>query len=202
MVSWRCSTSRIRPHASTRSCEAEELRAARANRGFRTDNTRHSVRGLYKIADCVRTDFRPYAIGDPRGRAAVRASSSTTDRGILPRPPTSANGHCALRAPTVFSVRIRSASVQKTRLWIKARTAWGCFYPRSQPCKRGDQAASRKSRTIAIWSACISVGAWPTSAISTVLARGPRPAIFARVSRVSTSDSAPRSTSVGHLIAS
>jgi len=30
---------------------------------------------LSKIADCVRTAFRPCAIGDPRGRAAVRASA-------------------------------------------------------------------------------------------------------------------------------
>jgi hypothetical protein len=29
----------------------------------------------------------------------------------------SAIRHCALRAPTVFSVRMKSASVQKTRLW-------------------------------------------------------------------------------------
>jgi hypothetical protein len=33
----------------------------------------------FKIADCTRTDFRPRAIGDPRGRAAVRASYITPD---------------------------------------------------------------------------------------------------------------------------
>jgi hypothetical protein len=38
---------------------------------------------------------------------------------------------CALRAPTVFSVRMKSASVQKRRLWIKGSRAWVCFYPRS-----------------------------------------------------------------------
>jgi len=31
---------------------------------------------LSKIADCVRTASRPYAIGDPRGRAAVRARNA------------------------------------------------------------------------------------------------------------------------------
>jgi hypothetical protein len=38
---------------------------------------------------------------------------------------------CALRAPTLFSARMKSTSVQKTRLWIKAITAWGSFYTRS-----------------------------------------------------------------------
>jgi len=37
----------------------------------------------------------------------------------------SSRGHCALRAPTVFSVPMKSASVQKTRLWIKTASAWG-----------------------------------------------------------------------------
>jgi hypothetical protein len=63
------------------------LRAPRANHAFGTDvkrvRTKNTVidksRGgldlfLSKIADCVRTAFRPCAIGDPRGRAAVRAS--------------------------------------------------------------------------------------------------------------------------------
>jgi hypothetical protein len=29
--------------------------------------------------------------------------------------------HCALRAPTAFSARMKSASAQKARLWIKAQ---------------------------------------------------------------------------------
>jgi hypothetical protein len=33
---------------------------------------------LYKIADCMRTDFRPYAIGDPHGRNFVRAKKRST----------------------------------------------------------------------------------------------------------------------------
>src|SRR5450759_543656 len=37
---------------------------------------------------------------------------------------------CALRAPTVFSVPMKSTSVQKTRLRLTANTAWR-FYPRS-----------------------------------------------------------------------
>ncbi|MFA5916047.1 MAG: hypothetical protein WC830_21080, partial [Burkholderiales bacterium] len=32
------------------------------------------------------------------------------------------SGHCALRAPTVFSVRMKSTSVQKTRLLLTTRT--------------------------------------------------------------------------------
>jgi len=92
---------------------------ARANRVFRTDEKRirtentvmdKSTNGfgllLSKIVDCVRTDSRPYAIGDPRGRAAVRARSGATVRNIVRRPPMSASGHCALRAPTVFLARI------------------------------------------------------------------------------------------------
>jgi hypothetical protein len=63
----------------------ENLRAARANRAFGTDKnilTKSTVMDksnnglglfLYKIADCVRTAFRPCAIGDPRGRFFVRA---------------------------------------------------------------------------------------------------------------------------------
>jgi len=35
---------------------------------------------LYKIADCVRTGFRPCAIGDPRGRFLVRATSQRCNR--------------------------------------------------------------------------------------------------------------------------
>jgi hypothetical protein len=36
---------------------------------------------LYKIADCVRTAFRPYAIGDPRGRVFVRAKNGNSATG-------------------------------------------------------------------------------------------------------------------------
>ena len=64
-----------------------ELRAARANRVFCTDdkrirtentvtvNTKHSVGFLYEIVDRVRTASCPCAIDDPRGRHFVRAKS-------------------------------------------------------------------------------------------------------------------------------
>jgi hypothetical protein len=67
------------------------LRAPRANRDFRTDEKRIRTeitvmdkgRGgleclLYKIADWERMAlFHPFPIGDPRGRAAGRASVQT-----------------------------------------------------------------------------------------------------------------------------
>jgi hypothetical protein len=58
----------------------------RANRVFRADEKRIRTKNtvmdkgkdcagvLYKIADCVRTAFRPHAIGDPRGRFFIRAN--------------------------------------------------------------------------------------------------------------------------------
>jgi len=86
-----------------------KLRAARANRDFLTDekHIRKEITvmdkskiglGLFlsKITDCARTVFRPRAIGDPRGRAAVRASSNAAARCILRRSPMSANEHCGL----------------------------------------------------------------------------------------------------------
>jgi len=123
------------------------LRAPRANRDFFTDEkhirkeitvmdkskTRLGL-SLSKIADCARTAFRPRTIGDPRGRAAVRASSIAAARCIVLRPSMLARDHCALRAPTVVSVRMKSASVPKPRFWIKATTVWACSYTGSQLC--------------------------------------------------------------------
>jgi len=70
------------------------LRATRANRDFGTDEKRirtkitvmdKSNNGLglflYKIADCVRTAFRACAIGDPRGRFLVCATSQLCNNG-------------------------------------------------------------------------------------------------------------------------
>jgi hypothetical protein len=67
-----------------------ELRAARANPVFRTDEKRIRTENtviyksrnrsglfLYKIADCVRIAFHPHAIGDPRGQFFVRATNAT-----------------------------------------------------------------------------------------------------------------------------
>ena len=66
----------------------EDLRATRANRVFQTDEMRIRLENavmdknkgslgwlLYKIADRERMAlFHPFSIGDPRGRAAGRAS--------------------------------------------------------------------------------------------------------------------------------
>src|ERR1035437_4393942 len=41
------------------------------------------------------------------------------------------SNHCALRAPTACFVRKKSASIRKTRLWIKAKMVWSGFYTRS-----------------------------------------------------------------------
>mmetsp|Transcript_21669 Transcript_21669/g.84381 ORF Transcript_21669/g.84381 Transcript_21669/m.84381 type:complete len:464 (+) Transcript_21669:1574-2965(+) len=61
---------------------------------------------------------------------------------------------------------------------------------------------SRKSLTTAIWSAWISVGAWPMPGSSTSRARGPRCVIAWAVSALSRSDCAPRISSVGPRSAS
>jgi hypothetical protein len=66
---------------------------ARANHVFGTDEKRIRTKDmvmdksnhglgllLSKIADCARTAFRPCAIGDPRGRDAVRANLVATAR--------------------------------------------------------------------------------------------------------------------------
>jgi hypothetical protein len=95
----------------------------RANRVFGTDKkhirTKNTVMDksnnglrllLYKIADCVRTAFRPHAIGDPRGRLLVRASSIAAVRCILLRPPMPACGHCALRVATP---QLRAATARR-----------------------------------------------------------------------------------------
>jgi hypothetical protein len=88
---------------------AQPLRAPRANRGFGTDEKRirtettvldkskiGSGLSLSKTTDCARTAFRPCAIGGPRGRVAVRASSNAAARCIVLRPSMSAQ---PLRAP-------------------------------------------------------------------------------------------------------
>jgi hypothetical protein len=62
--------------------------------------------------------------------------------------------------------------------------------------------ANKKLRAIAIWCACIRVGAWPTPAISASCGFGPRRVISSAVARDSRSDSSPRISSVGQRIAS
>ena len=68
-----------------------DLRAARANRVFCTDEKRirtenavrvnpaRSAGFSYKIADCLRTASRPCAIDDRRGRVFVRAILQLSD---------------------------------------------------------------------------------------------------------------------------
>jgi len=100
---------------------ARILHAPRANRVYRKHGSgkHQDSLGLSTRSPIARGyAFHPRAIGDPRGRAAVRASSSDTVRSILPRLPMSPPDHCALRAPTVVSVRMESASVRKPRFWL------------------------------------------------------------------------------------
>jgi hypothetical protein len=101
---------------------------------------------LYKIADCVRMCFssarnRRSARTGRRPRKSGRRSSSYLDTfwGLSP------TSHCALRAPTVFSVRMKSASVRKIRLWIKATAGLGWFYATSQFCNSRGGAVQRGS---------------------------------------------------------
>jgi hypothetical protein len=58
--------------------------------------------------------FHPRAIGDPRGRGAVRASGAPQFElaGYIYEPVTCK--HCALRAPTIFLVRMKIIRTKKT----------------------------------------------------------------------------------------
>jgi len=64
--------------------------------------TKDNMGGFYPRSPipCGR-GFRPYAIGDPRGRAAGRASAGAAARSILECQPESRRDRCALCAPTV-----------------------------------------------------------------------------------------------------
>ena len=59
---------------------------------------------------------------------------------------------------------------------------------------------NKKSRTMAICSSDWNIGAWPTPGISASWACGPQAPICCQVSRVSRSDSAPRTTRVGQVM--
>src|SRR5471032_1697835 len=61
---------------------------------------------------------------------------------------------------------------------------------------------SKNLRAMAIWSSWIKVGAWPTPAISTSCAFGPRCSMLIAVSCDSKSDSEPRTSKVGQRTAS
>ena len=66
---------------------------------------------------------------------------------------------CALRAPTVFSVRMKSTSAQKTRLWLTPNRAWGfiqdrrlradVLFIRTQSVIRADVFSSAQNRNSA-----------------------------------------------------
>jgi hypothetical protein len=71
---------------------------------------------LHKIADCVRMSFHPHAIGDPRGRVAVRASSSAAAQCVRRPLPLSTISHCALRADGFSSAQHRNSA-----------TTWGAI---------------------------------------------------------------------------
>ena len=79
--------------------------------------------------------FYPCAIDDPRGRDAGRASPVAAARPMPLCSPVWPNEHCALRAPTMFSVRMKSASVRKTRLLGKAKAA-AVFSSKIATCAR------------------------------------------------------------------
>jgi len=49
----------------------------------------------------------------------------------------SACDHCALRAPTLFSERMKSTSVRKTGLWVKQQQL-GLVFVQAQLCNNGD----------------------------------------------------------------
>jgi hypothetical protein len=55
------------------------------------------------------------------------------------------SGYCALRAPTMFSVRMKSASVPKTWLWIKATPVWG--FSKIVDCVRMRFSSARNRRS-------------------------------------------------------
>jgi len=64
---------------------------------------------------------------------------------------TSTSKHCALRAPTMFSARMKSTSVQKTWLWIKAaflqdrRLCADVLFIRAQSAIRADGTPAAQS---------------------------------------------------------
>jgi len=101
---------------------------SRANRVFGADEKRIRTKNTVMDKSNRSLGLLLYKIVDPRGRAAVRASSIAAARCIFLHMRMSACDHCALRAPTLFSGRMKSTSVRKTGLGIKATTAWRCYF--------------------------------------------------------------------------
>ena len=137
-----------------------DLRAARANRVFGTVDRKHGVRGLSKIADCVRMCF-----SSVRNRRSART-------GRRPRkfcryrsmyPPTSGNvGKQALRAPRanrVFGtekkrIRTKNTVISKTKKGIGValiqdrRRRADVPFIRMQSVIRADGAPSAQARVL------------------------------------------------------
>src|ERR1035437_7806374 len=102
--------------------------------------------------------FRPCAIGDPRGRAAVRASSGATARSILRRPPKWATGCSLLSLGPVLRAFQRARPACHARLGFDAAHGrleaapdrplaanFGGVFPRSEERPVGKECRSRGS---------------------------------------------------------
>jgi len=115
---------------------------------------------------------------------------------LLTRPATLSVGESqVLRRQRCAGARGRSQSTRRPAL------------DRSLQQPQSDRAAGLKSplrnlRTTSIWSGVASAGTWPTPANSATCRSGLRRCISSTTSLGSTCESAPRSTSTGHLTAS
>jgi len=86
------------------------LCAVRTTRVFCTDETR--IRTEYTGIDKAEYSAKFCFVQDRSLQLDVSSAATGAN-----------DGHCALRAPTVFSVRMKSVSAQKTRFWVKTETA-------------------------------------------------------------------------------
>jgi len=113
---------------------------ARANRDFRTDEKRirteitvivkvkDSAGGLYKIVDCARMSFS--SVHNRRSARTGRRPRKVDHCGSIRSPApmdTNVTAVARSRAPTVFSVRMKGASVRKSRLLLKSKTVRGGY---------------------------------------------------------------------------
>jgi hypothetical protein len=132
--------------------DQQALRALRANRVFRADEKR--IRTENTVMDKSKgglvwfrfhKDRRLRAdVFFIRAQSTIRADGppSAQDRAPLFELPGCiqafpASKHCALCAPTVFLLRMKSTSVAETWLWIKPKAVWIGFYARSNLCNNG-----------------------------------------------------------------
>src|SRR6266404_3695852 len=131
----------------------EEVDLARLQRGEAL------LRGERRIAHLAR--IAEYRRGDRAAQVDVDAAPHALGIGL--REPGNARAYAALQ------VALRANGIERGLRQNRGgnETQQQDFSHYRSPCKR-------KSRTNAIWSACIRVGAWPTSAISITLAFGPR----------------------------